>query len=81
MRCFTRQIIGWRYIHHRAGVAALFTAFPDKKSAVSLPSQQVFSFVSVAASNIPSLLIVVGQILIIFYQRILAEKVEEEVSE
>lgn len=66
----------WRYVHHRAGVAALFTAFPDKKSAVSLPSQQVLSFVSVAAPDIPCLLVVVGQILIIFHQRILAEEQE-----
>lgn len=75
-----RRIAGCRYVHHRAGVAALLAAFPDEESAVPLPPQQVFCFVSVAASNIPSLLVMVGQILIIFYQRILAKE-EEEASE
>lgn len=56
------------YLHYGAGIAALLTALPDKESAVSLPPQQGLGFVSVAAPDIPSLLIVVGQILIILYQ-------------
>lgn len=63
-----------RYVHYRAGIAALFTAFPDQEGAISLPPEQVFSLVSVAAADIPCLLVVVRQILIILHQRVLAKE-------
>lgn len=66
--------------HYGAGEAALFTALPDQEGAVTLPSEKVFSLVAVAASNVPRLLVVVGQVFVIFQQRVLAVGAGDKVS-
>lgn len=69
------------YIHHRAGVAALLAALSNKECSVSFSPQQVFSLASVDISHIPRSLIVMGQVLIIFYHRVLAVEKEKCVCE
>lgn len=60
------------YIHNRAGIAALFAALSNKECSISFSPQQVFSLASIDISHIPCSLIMMGQVLIIFYHRVLA---------
>ena len=67
------------YIHNRAGIAALFAALSNKECSISLSPQQIFSLASIDISHIPRSLIMMGQILIIFYHRVLAVEIGQNV--
>lgn len=67
------------YVHHRAGIAALFAALSNKECSISLSPQQIFSLASIDIAHIPRSLIMMGQVLIIFYHRVLAVEIGQNV--
>lgn len=67
------------YVHNRAGIAALFAALSNKECSISLSPQQIFSLASIDIPHIPCSLIMMGQVLIIFYHRVLAVEIGQNV--
>lgn len=67
------------YVHNRAGVAALFAALSNKECSISFSSQQIFSLASINISHIPRSLIMMGQVLIVFHHRVLADETGQNV--
>lgn len=58
------------YSHHRAGVAALLAAFPDKERSVRLPEEQLLRLRPVQVPDEPALLVVVRQVLVLFAHKV-----------
>lgn len=58
------------YSHYRAGVAALFAAFPDEKRSVRLPEEQLLRLRPVQVPDEPALLIVVRQVLVLLVHKV-----------
>lgn len=63
------------YVHNRAGIAALLAALSNQECSISLSPQQIFSLASVDISHVPCSLIMMGQVFIIIYHRVLAVKI------
>ena len=64
------QVTCFVYSHYRAGVAALFAAFPDEKRSVRLPEEQLLRLRPVQVPDEPALLIVVRQVLILLVHKV-----------
>lgn len=64
------------YSHYRAGVAALFAAFSDKKGSVRLPEEQLLRLRPVQVPDEPALLIVVRQVLILLTHKVASARTD-----
>ena len=61
-----------RHSHHRAGIAAPLAALTDEEGAIPLATQHFFSLCAVDLAYIPCAFLMVGKVILILHQRVLA---------